>query len=142
MNTYKGKIKPEDGIFVFGSNTEGRHGKGAAKVAKDSFGAKYGQNFGRQGMSFSIVTKDLTKKKHPSISRSKIVCQIVYFYLYASQDNINKYYVAYSGLDENLNGYTNKEMAEMFSINGLLIPDNIYFEENFAKLIEKTPWKL
>lgn len=36
----------------------------------------------------------------------------------------------------------NKEMAAMFSINGILIPENIYFEENFAKLIDEVEWKL
>lgn len=135
MNTYKGKIKSGDGIFVFGANTEGRHGKGAAKVAKDNFGAIYGQSFGRQGMSFAIVTKDLTKSIHPSINRNKIVSQIVYLYLYAEQNKQEKFYIAYSGLDQNLNGYTNEQMAKMFSIRGILIPDNIYFEWNFAKLI-------
>jgi hypothetical protein len=41
---------PENNVvFVFGSNTEGRHGAGAAKVAKDKFGAKYGQAKGMQG---------------------------------------------------------------------------------------------
>ena len=29
-------------IFVFGSNTQGRHGKGAALTAKNKFGAVYG----------------------------------------------------------------------------------------------------
>ena len=135
---YEGKIT-ELGtmdIFVFGSNTEGRHGKGAAKLAKDKFGAIYGQNFGRQGKSFAIVTKDLTKKEHPSIKKSKIVAQILYFYLYAIQNDSYTYYVAYSGKDKNLNGYSNEDMAKMFAINGLLIPDNIVFEKHFLKLIE------
>ena len=35
-------LKPNE-IFVFGSNTEGRHGSGTAKIAMDKFGAKYGQ---------------------------------------------------------------------------------------------------
>ena len=33
----------------------------------------------------------------------------------------------------NLNGYSNKEMAEMFSMSN--IPDNIVFEEEFYKLM-------
>jgi hypothetical protein len=40
-------IEPDENtIFVFGSNPEGRHGSGAAKVAKDKFGAVYGQGEG------------------------------------------------------------------------------------------------
>lgn len=45
-------------IFVFGSNLSGRHGKGAAKVAYDVFGAKYGLGFGPMGQSYAIPTKD------------------------------------------------------------------------------------
>ena len=130
----------KSGVFVFGSNTESRHGKGAAKTAIDKFKATYGQPFGRQGNSFAIVTKDLTKKTHPSVSRDKIVSQIIYFYLYAMQHSGEKFFVAYSGLDKNLNGYTNKEMAEMFSVKGLLIPDNVIFEESFAVLVEEVSW--
>ena len=37
-------------VFVFGSNTEGRHGKGAALVAS-RFGAEYGNSKGRQAQS-------------------------------------------------------------------------------------------
>lgn len=134
---FTGKLSelPDNGVFVFGANTEGRHGKGAAKMAKDKFGAIYGQSFGRQGQSFAIITKDLTQKKHPSISRDKIVSQILYLYLYATQYPELDFYIAYSGLGKNLNGYTNREMAAMFHIKGLKIPDNIIFEENFYKFI-------
>lgn len=39
LKHYTGDIKPEPNtIFVFGSNPEGRHGAGAAKVAREQFG--------------------------------------------------------------------------------------------------------
>ena len=63
MKVYKGtilKLKPNQ-IFVFGSNTQGRHGKGAALCAKERFGAIYGQAYGLQGQSYAIVTKELLK---------------------------------------------------------------------------------
>ena len=44
-------------IFVFGSNLAGRHGKGAAKFAKDYHGAIYGRGVGLQGTSYAIPTK-------------------------------------------------------------------------------------
>ena len=47
-------------IFVFGSNTEGRHGAGAALYARQHHGAIYGQARGLQGNSYAIVTKDLS----------------------------------------------------------------------------------
>lgn len=45
-------------IFVFGSNRAGRHGAGAAKFARENYGAIYGQGEGRQGLSYGIPTKD------------------------------------------------------------------------------------
>ncbi len=47
-------------IFVFGSNTEGIHGAGAAKQAL-KFGAVMGNPSGLQGKTYAIITKDLSK---------------------------------------------------------------------------------
>ena len=44
-------------IFVFGSNTTGRHGKGAALFARQNHGAIYGQGDGLQGNSYAIATR-------------------------------------------------------------------------------------
>lgn len=136
--TYVGFLKtlPTNGIFVFGSNTQGRHGKGAALHAITNFGAVYGQSKGRQGMSYAIITKDLTKKKHPSISKKEIIEQIKEFYEYASLNTELDFYVAYSGTSTNLNGYSNIDMSEMFSY--YYIPKNVIFEEEFNKLIEES----
>ena len=41
-------------IFVFGSNLEGQHLDGAAKVAYKNFGAIWGQGIGLQGKSYAI----------------------------------------------------------------------------------------
>lgn len=140
MKTYKGLITslPDNGIFVFGSNTQGRHGAGTALIAKEKFGAIYGQAAGLHGRSYGIVTKDLTKSVHPSVDWRRIVDQIETLYtgakyLYPEKD----FYVAYSGTGTNLNGYAPSTMALMFAVAGIHegIPDNIIFEEKFAKLI-------
>lgn len=47
-------VKP---VFVFGSNLQGRHGKGAALFAVQNHGAIYGCGRGRQGNSYAIPTK-------------------------------------------------------------------------------------
>lgn len=133
--TYKGLINklPENGIFVFGSNTEGRHGKGAALQARIHFGAKYGQASGLQGRSYAIATKDLRKTIHPSISKQVIINQIAALYHYARKNPNMDFYVAYSAQGKNLNGYTNLEMMEMFAEASIdqPIPINIVFEEEF-----------
>ncbi len=46
----------EDEIFVFGSNLAGHHAGGAARVAKEKFGAIEGQGVGLQGQSYAIPT--------------------------------------------------------------------------------------
>lgn len=46
----------EDEVFVFGSNLAGRHSGGAAKVARQKFGAIMGQGVGMQGQSYAIPT--------------------------------------------------------------------------------------
>lgn len=46
----------ENEIFVFGSNLEGMHIGGAAKIAYEKFGAIWGQGVGLQGQSYGIPT--------------------------------------------------------------------------------------
>ncbi len=43
-------------IFVFGSNLNGLHGGGAARIAYKCFGALWGQGVGLQGQSYAIPT--------------------------------------------------------------------------------------
>ena len=135
--TYSGKItslQPNQ-IFVFGSNPEGRHGAGAAKYAKDNFGAIYGQGEGLQGQSYALPTKDLRVKENRglrSISPEQIISNIKKLYNLANRSPKEFLVSDYSGI--NLNGYTGQEMADMFIAAGP-IPNNIVFHENFNKLI-------
>jgi len=139
--TYSGKVtslKPNQ-IFVFGSNPEGRHGAGAAKYAKDNFGAMYGQGEGLQGQSYALPTKDLRVKENNSlrsISPEQITSNIKKLYDLANRSNKEFLVSDYSGT--NLNGYTGQEMADMF-ISAGPIPNNIVFHENFDKLISTQP---
>lgn len=48
-------LGPND-IFVFGSNLQGRHAGGAARIAMNRFGAIFGQGVGLQGNSYAIPT--------------------------------------------------------------------------------------
>lgn len=45
-----------DEVFVFGSNLAGIHAGGAARVARERFGAVMGQGVGMQGHSYAIPT--------------------------------------------------------------------------------------
>ena len=48
----------EGEIFVFGSNKEGLHGGGAARIAYEEFGAEWGVGVGMTGQCYAIPTMD------------------------------------------------------------------------------------
>ena len=136
---YVGDITPgENIIFVFGSNPEGRHGAGAARVAHDYFGAVYGIGEGLQGNSYAIPTKDLRVKEnygYKSISPDNIKKSIVKMYECATQNPNYKFMVAYKNTDKrSLNGYTGYEMIDMFLSSGD-VPDNVYFSKEWFDVI-------
>lgn len=47
---------PAGSVFVFGSNREGRHAGGAARVALERFGAVWGRGEGPAGQSYAVPT--------------------------------------------------------------------------------------
>lgn len=134
---YEGNIEKLENhqIFVFGSNTQGRHGKGSALIAKQKFGAIYGQSEGLQGQSYAIITKDLRKYDHPSRTPSQITEQIQNLYDFAEENPGLQFFVAYRANTKNLNNYTSKEMANFFRAE--YIPSNIIFEKGFCELVMK-----
>jgi len=134
--TYSGFIHylNKDQIFVFGSNTQGRHGKGAALTARLRFGAIYGNPEGIQGKSFAIITKDLTKKTHPSRTTSQVISQIEKLYKYATLHPEKEFIIAYKCGDCNLNAYSSQDMAKMFASRD--IPANIVFDRQFYELVK------
>ena len=134
--TYSGFVTylHENQIFVFGSNTQGRHGKGAALAARLMFGAINGNPEGIQGKSFAIITKDLTKNVHPSRTTAQIINQIDKLYKYATLHPDKEFIVAYKCGDNNLNAYSSRDMAKMFASR--YIPSNIVFDKDFYELVK------
>lgn len=136
INYYEGNITPDaNTIFVFGSNPEGRHGAGAAKVARNQFGAIYGQGEGLQGNAYALPTKDLRVKENRglrSISEVQIIQNIKKLYEVAKQNPDKQFKVAYRNTDQaSLNGYTGLEMIDMF-IKAGSIPSNIVFSKEWV----------
>ena len=140
INFYTGDIEPEvNTIFVFGSNPEGRHGLGAAKVAVQKFGAKYGIGEGLVGNSYGIPTKDLRVKGLRSISEKDIVKSIQKLYKVAEANPDKIFKVAYRNkADEvTLNGYNGREMFMMFldaTGDSNTFPKNIQFSEEWKNI--------
>jgi hypothetical protein len=109
-------------IFVFGSNTGGRHGKGAAYTALKSHGAIYGQGQGIQGESYALPTCDKNFRPLPLIA---IQFNVERFLGYAMGDSKLKYKVTRIGCG--LGGYQDKDIAPMFKH----APQNVFFDEQW-----------
>ena len=139
----KGRITPTwitqlepTGVFVFGSNPQGRHGKGAALTALKKFGAIYGQARGLQGRSYGIVTKDLKKGKR-SIPLPTMQKEINEFIEFAKQRTDLTFYVTLIGCD--LAGYKAKEIGPLFK-NAIEVT-NIHLPIQFWHKIMPQPEK-
>lgn len=136
VSYYVGNITPDiNTIFVFGSNPEGRHGAGAAKIAREHFGAIYGQGEGLQGNAYALPTKDLRVIENRglrSISEAQIIEHIKKLYEVARQNPSKQFKIAYRNTDKvSLNGYTGLEMIDMFLKAGT-IPTNILFSKEWV----------
>lgn len=140
---YTGFILPNKGtVMVFGSNPEGRHGAGMAKIARERFGAKYGVGEGLVGNSYALPTKDLRVTKNrglKSIPPEKIQESIAKLYEVARKNPDLKFKVAYKNTDStSLNGYTGYEMIDMFeSVSDR--PSNLIFSEEWVDTGKLTP---
>lgn len=143
---YKGDIEPDaDTIFVFGSNPEGRHGAGAAKIAVQKFGAIYGQGEGLQGNAYAIPTKDLRviyNHGFKSIDDNTITKSIRKMYDVARSMPDKQFKIAYRNTDKkSLNGYTGHEMLTMFLSAGRGIsdiPENVWFSEEWYNVLKPS----
>ncbi len=116
----------QDDIFVFGSNPEGRHITGAAKVAKEKFGAVMGQSVGLQGQSYAIPTM---RESIEDIRR-----YVDGFLDVAYECDQNTFYVTRIGCGTA--GYTDEEIAPLF--DRALDMYNVCLPESFVKIIERN----
>lgn len=132
MNTYRGLILhlPENSIFVFGSNTSGIHGAGAAKTAYKKYGAMYGKGHGLSGQSYAIPTKDF---KIQTLPLESISIYVELFIRYAKEHPELNFYVTDIGCG--LAGYTPEEIAPMFK--GCRDLDNVFVSKRFYDIIIK-----
>lgn len=108
----------ENEIFVFGSNTQGRHGAGAAKQAMQ-WGATYGKASGRQGQTYAIITKDLRDGSFVGWDFVKEQLQILIKYAHAHNDLV----FLLTPIGTGLAGQTIEELEK--NIKDLHFPDNI-----------------
>jgi len=106
-------------IFVFGSNLAGRHGKGAALIAKQKYGAIQGVGEGLQNSSYAIPTKNARLEVLPY---SVIAIGIASFLDTAYWHSELRFKITRIGCG--LAGYKDDEIAPLFEN----APDNCYFD--------------
>lgn len=96
--------------WVFGSNEAGRHGAGAAKVAKINFGAEYGVGRGPTGKAYAIPTKD----RNLGILPLDVVKEnVVEFLAYARANPNTQFFVTRIGCGLAKNG--DEEIGPLFA---------------------------
>lgn len=114
----------ETEIFVFGSNQNGRHGKGAAKAAL-GWGAKWGQAEGLQGRTYGIPTKDASVRR--TLSLDEIRPYVDRFIEFAKESPDLVFLVTEIGCG--LAGYKPKDIAPLFE--RAVDVENIYLPAKF-----------
>lgn len=116
-------------VFVFGSNEAGIHGAGAAKLAFDKFGAKWGKGYGMHGRSFAIPTKD---KQIYTLPLKAISDYVSSFIDYASVNSEIDFLVTEIGCG--LAGYRVTDIAPLFyralDIENIFLPERFYLLNN------------
>ena len=139
---YHGDITPgPNTIFVFGSNTDGRHGAGAAKVAMELFDAINGVSEGLQGHAYGLPTTELNKynqefRLQQSLPAERIILYIKRLYTRCLLHPELEFKVAYrSKPDEvTLCGYSGEQLMTFFKAakEKFDYPDNLWFSEEWA----------
>ena len=118
------ELKPNE-IFVFGSNLQGMHAGGAARIACEKFGAVWGQGVGIQGQSYAIPTMQ---------GGVETIRPYVYKFIdYAW--NHPDYTFLVTPIGCGIAGFTAKEIAPLFS--EALEVENILLPEDFVKIINE-----
>ncbi len=116
-------LQPDE-VFVFGSNLEGNHAGGAARVAEEKFGAIWGQGVGLQGQSYAIPTM------HGGVDA---VAPYVYEFIKFAKENQDKFfYVTRVGCG--IAGFRDKEIAPLFAEAIDIV--NVCLPKSFVEIIK------
>lgn len=116
-------------IFVFGSNLQGRHGKGSALVAKQKYGAQYGIGAGRTGDSYAIPTCGVPGRP---LRLDVIGIHVDRFIAYAKANPDLTFKIVAIGCGSA--GYLPKDIAPMF----FTAPKNCELPVEFRKVLENV----
>lgn len=114
-------------VFVFGSNLAARHGKGAALIAKQHWGASWRRNKGPFSHSYAIPTKDF---KLNTLSMPTIQFHVKDFIEHAKEHTEITFLV--TAIGTGLAGYNHKQIAPMFKD----APDNCVLPREWEQILQ------
>lgn len=95
-------------IFVFGSNEQGIHGKGAALYAVKKWGATKGVGVGIQGRAYAIPTKSTPRRTLPL---EQVSAYVEDFIEYARSHSNNRFLLSKIGCG--LAGFSEQEISPL-----------------------------
>lgn len=113
----------EKEVFVFGSNLQGMHAGGAARMAHLRFGAVWGQGVGMQGQCYAIPTM------HGGVEA--IRPYVDEFIEYARQHPERQFLVTRIGCG--IAGFRNEEIAPLFAAAKTL--ENVSFPDDWFSMM-------
>lgn len=119
-------MKTQRRIYVFGSNEQGIHGSGTAKIARQKYGAQLGIGRGLTGNSYAIPTKHTPYLTRPL---SEIAVDIKVFLEFARQYPDWDFDVVRIGCG--LAGYKDHQIAPLFRD----APSNCHFAESWKEYL-------
>lgn len=109
---HKDGDKPTNGeIFIFGSNTCGIHGAGAALEAHKNYGAIYRLGIGLHGQSYAVATLDSAFEKVP-LALIKIQVDVLFDEILIKDCDEKQWFITRIGCG--LAGFKDEEIAPMF----------------------------
>lgn len=120
---------PPGWVFVFGSNRIGVHGAGAARVARDRFGAIPGVGEGLMGRSYALPTKDRAIR---TLALAEVQRHVERFLGFAAGRRDLRFLVTEVGCG--LAGYRAEDIAPMFEAAG----SNVMLPEGFAEVLQHS----
>lgn len=113
-------------VFVFGSNLEGHHQGGAARIAREDFQAERGVGSGRTNMAYAIPVLSGGK----TLPISAIQKHIRDFLAYSDAHPAITFYVVRVGCG--VAGYADSQIAPLFADAG----PNCIFSERWREWLE------
>lgn len=117
----------ENQIFVFGSNMNGNHAGGAAKLAVDKFGAVMGQAEGIQGKSYAIPTLDKDMQK---VSEKELIDSLANLRHFANEHPEKEFLL--TAIGTGIAGFDTNYMAYM--VLRASLPSNVTIPKEFSKI--------